>query len=278
MYHCVALKLNPPQPAAEIFIAALAEIGFESFEETEDGLNAYVRSDQWNPEDFREIPYWSMPDCEISHTITEIEAENWNAVWEASYQPIRLGNRCAVRASFHPEPDPPVEHDLVITPKMSFGTGHHQTTWLMLDMLLDMQLDNVSVLDMGTGTGVLAILAAKKGANPVTAIDIDTWSIENCTENINRNGHPEIEVGLGDASVISGSFDVIIANINKNVLLADIPVYAKFLNPRGHLLLSGFFESDVQDLLECGVASNLNFKEQRHRDQWSALHLLKTDK
>lgn len=277
MYHCITLELKPTQPASEIFIAALAEIGFESFEETETGLKAYIRSDEWNPEAFGEIPYWSMPGCEISHTITEIEAENWNAVWEASYQPIRMGNRCAVRASFHPEPEPPVQFDLVITPKMSFGTGHHQTTWLMLDTLLDMELLNRSVLDMGTGTGVLAILAAKKGANPVTAIDIDPWSIENCTENVNRNGQPEISVALGDATVIKGPFDVLIANINKNVLLHDMPVYARSLNLGGHLLLSGFFESDVVDLLECANRYNLKFEDQRQRDQWAALHLIKSD-
>ncbi|MFM1878271.1 MAG: hypothetical protein RLZZ241_1137 [Bacteroidota bacterium] len=278
MYYCITLTLNPPQPASEIFIAALAEIGFESFEETETGLNAYVRSEDWNPEAFKGIPYWSLPECEISYTLSEIETENWNAVWEASYQPIRLGNRCGVRASFHPEPAPPVQFDLVITPKMSFGTGHHQTTWLMLDMLLDMELSNQSVLDMGTGTGVLAILAAKKGAKPVKAIDIDPWSIENCTENINRNGNSEIEVVLGDASEISGAYDVIIANINKNVLLSDIPVFSDVLKPGGHLLLSGFFETDVADLLECSNEFALQLTDQRQRDQWTALHLIKSDK
>lgn len=275
MYHCVILELDPPQPATEIFIAGLAEIGFESFEETDTGLRAYIRSADWDQNAFEEMPYWSIPDCKISHSVSEIEATNWNAVWESSYQPIRLDDRCAVRANFHPISEPPVTFDLVITPKMSFGTGHHETTWLMLQLILDIDLQGVSVLDMGTGTGVLAILAAKKGGNPVVAIDNDPWSFENCSENVMQNGHPEIEVILGDAGAIKGTFDVIIANINRNILLADIPVYSAALNKGGQLLLSGFYVQDRQDLLVRAESFGLKYVEEREKENWVALRLQK---
>lgn len=275
MYHCVQLELNPPQPATEIFIAGLAEIGFESFEETDTGLRAYIRSSEWDLSAFKDMPYWSLVDCEISYSVTEIEATNWNAVWESSYQPIRLDDRCTVRANFHPIPDPPVTFDLVITPKMSFGTGHHETTWLMLQLILDLDLQGVSVLDMGTGTGVLAILAAKKGANPVVAIDNDPWSYENCSENVTQNGHPEIKVILGDAGVIEGTYDVIIANINRNILLSDIPMYAKALNKGGQLLLSGFYVQDRQDLIAMAESFGIKYKGEREKENWVALRLEK---
>ena len=276
MYRCVTLVLDPPQPATEIFIAALAELGFESFEETETGLRAYVREADWDPEAFAALPYLNSPFWQVSHTVEAQEMQNWNAIWEAAYQPIRVGEQCMVRAPFHPEPDPPVPYDLVIAPKMSFGTGHHQTTWLMLGLLLDLEVAGLSVLDMGSGTGVLAILAACKGAGPVTAIDIDPWCYENCRENAERNGHPEIEVLEGDASAIKGPFDLILANINKNVLLADLPVYVQALNPGGTLLISGFYRSDLEDLQAAARALGLQPAGEREKDQWMAARFVKT--
>lgn len=270
MYRCLTLVLDPPQPATEIFIAALAEIGFESFEETETGVRAYVREAEWDPQAFEALPYLHSPAWEVSYTLEAIETQNWNAVWEASYQPIRVGDRCVVRAPFHGEPEPPVEYDLVIAPKMSFGTGHHQTTWLMLSYILDLELGGRAVLDMGSGTGVLALLAACRGAGPVLAIDIDAWSYENCRENAERNGHPEIEALQGDASAIKGRFDVILANINKNVLLADMPAYAAALNPGGQLLLSGFYRHDLADLQQAAAELGFEFVSDREKEQWVA--------
>ena len=277
MYCCVTLVLDPPQPASEIFIAALAELGFESFEETETGLRAYVREAKWDAEAFAALPYLESPTWQVSYTVEALETQNWNAVWEASYQPIRVGEQCVVRAPFHPEPDPPVPYDLVIAPKMSFGTGHHQTTWLMLGFLLDLNVEGLSVLDMGSGTGVLAILAARKGAGPVTAIDLDPWCYENCRENAERNGHPEIAVLEGDASKIRGPFDLILANINKNVLLADLPAYAAALNPGGTLLLSGFYRSDLEDLQAAARALGLQPAGEREKDRWMAARFLKRE-
>lgn len=276
MYYCLTLLLDPPQPATEIFIAALAEIGFESFEETETGLKAYVRETDWDPGAFAALPYLNNPAWQVSYTLETLETQNWNAVWEASYEPIRVGDRCVVRAPFHAEPDPPVPYDLVIAPKMSFGTGHHQTTWLMLSYLLDLELRGFSVLDMGSGTGVLAILAARMGAGPVLAVDIDPWSYENCRENAERNGVPRIEAVQGDASAIKGRFDVILANINKNVLLADLPAYASALNPNGRLLISGFYRSDLEDLQRAAGELGLEPAGEREREQWVAALFHKT--
>ncbi|MDG1572241.1 50S ribosomal protein L11 methyltransferase [Robiginitalea sp. M366] len=270
MYLCCTLELQPLQPASEIFIAALGELGFESFEETETGLKAYIRKAEFNPEALEALPYLQSDLWEAQYTMEELPQENWNARWESDYHPIRVGDACVVRAPFHPEPDPPVAHVLVIAPKMSFGTGHHQTTWLMLNRMLDMDFDGRAVLDMGSGTGVLAILAARKGARPVCAIDIDPWCFENCEENAARN-QVQLRAVLGDAAAIGEArYDVILANINKNILLQDLPAYARALNPGGTLLLSGFYEADLEDLKAAAARVNLAYQDHQVRDQWVA--------
>lgn len=271
MYICCSLTLEPLQPATDIFIAALGELGFESFEETPTGLNAYIREEAWEEQALAELPYWSSSEWEASYETAQVAQENWNARWEADYHPIRVGDRCIVRAPFHPDPPEGTDYDLVISPKMSFGTGHHQTTWLMLHYLLDMDLGGKPVLDMGSGTGVLAILAARRGARPVLAVDIDPWSAENCRENAARNGVPEIEAVLGDVRAIAGrEFDCILANINKNILLEDLPGYATSLRDGGELLLSGFYRADLPDICEAAARQGLEFKDFRERENWVA--------
>jgi ribosomal protein L11 methyltransferase len=264
------LELDPVQPASEIFIAALSELGFESFEETETGLNAYIREPLWKEADFLDLPYLTSPSWTVRYTIERIEPENWNAVWEREYEPIAVGERCRVRAPFHP-PVAGIPYEIEIAPKMSFGTGHHQTTWLMLDYLLDLDLQGKEVVDMGSGTGVLAILAAMRGASRVTAIDIDPWAYENCRENILRNGQPNVEVLQGDARLLAGrQFDVVLANINKNILLADLPAYAGALAPGGQVLISGFYRADLPDLREAAQAVGLHYREFREKEAWTA--------
>lgn len=271
MHICCSLTLKPLQPASEIFIAALGELGFESFEETPTGLKAYIREEDWDEQALAGVPYWSSPEWEASFEITRVAQQNWNALWEADYQPIQVGDRCVVRAPFHPDPPAGTDFDLVISPKMSFGTGHHQTTWLMLRYLLDMDLNGKALLDMGSGTGVLAILAARRGARPVLAVDIDPWSAENCRENAARNGVPEIEAVLGDVRAIRGrDFDCILANINKNILLEDLPGYATSLREGGELLLSGFYRADLPDIREAASRHGLEFKDFRERENWVA--------
>ncbi|WP_445384404.1 50S ribosomal protein L11 methyltransferase [Robiginitalea sp. IMCC44478] len=277
MYIRCSLTLNPPDPAAEIFIAALSELGFESFEETDNGLKAYIQEEHWDEKAFAALPYLKHPDWSVEYQIDRVPLENWNAVWESEYQPITIGDQCVVRADFHPKPDQSVAYDLVITPKMSFGTGHHQTTYLMLSALLQMEsLEGKAVLDMGAGTGVLAILAAKKGASPVFAVDIEPWCVENCLENALANEVKLAEVLQGGAEKIQDlAFDIILANINKNILLADLPSYAKSLKPGGLLLLSGFYSKDIPDLEQTANNCGLLKQDTSFKEQWALAVFLK---
>lgn len=266
------LEIDPPEPATGIFIAALAELGFESFEETGSGLHAYIQEPLWQEEEFLRLAYLNHPDWEVTYHTEAIEPQNWNAAWERDYAPIHVRDRCMVRAPFHPKPPGEIPYDIVISPKMSFGTGHHQTTWLMMDFLLDLDLEGKSVLDMGTGTGVLAILSGMKGASRITAVDIDAWAIENCRENTHDNGQGRIEVLQGDVDAVAGRrFDVVLANINRNVLLAHLPAYARALSRGGQLLLSGFYLQDLPALQEAAAENRLQTVEFREQDGWTAV-------
>lgn len=270
-YICCTLDIDPHQPGTEVFIAALAELGFESFEETETGVRAYIQEPLWNEDSFLQLPYLKSPEWEVSYRIEAIAPRNWNAEWERNYTPIQVGSRCTVRAPFHDPPPAGTAYDIVISPRMSFGTGHHQTTYLMLEHLLDLDLAGRAVLDMGTGTGVLAILAGMKGAGPVTAVDIDEWSFENCRENTVDNGQGQIEVLLGDIDLLEGRyFDIILANINKNVLLDHLPAYGAMLQKGGQLLLSGFYREDLTDLNRAAGKEGLSYLDSREKDGWTA--------
>jgi ribosomal protein L11 methyltransferase len=270
-----SLELKPAEPARDIFIAALSELGFESFEETEAGLNAYIQEASWDEDAFRAMPYLRHSEWEVSWDLERIEPRNWNAEWEKAYDPIWVRDLCVVRAPFHEAPEG-IPYDIVISPKMSFGTGHHQTTFLMLDYLLDMDLKGKPVLDVGSGTGVLAILAGMKGATPVTAIDIDPWAFENCRENTVRNARGEIQVMQGEVSAVGQrTYGVVLANINKNVLLSDLGTYARILEADGTLLLSGFYVKDLPDLHRAGSGHGLHLLDSRERDGWTAARFLK---
>ena len=262
-----SFQISPLQPAAEILIAELAELGFDSFVETESGLQAYIPKKEHAPI-LDGIGILSNPDFQISYSCTEVAPVNWNEAWEKNFDPILIEDQCAIRASFHSPYDVPYE--IVIEPKMSFGTGHHETTYMMLQFLLKAELQGKTVLDMGCGTGVLAILAAMRGAESVTAIDIDNWSYENSLENVKRNGQEEIEVVQGDARLLEGrKFDIILANINRNVLLKDLPAYREALNtPGGELYLSGFYEEDLPLLTEKCRALGLHFSEKLKKRNW----------
>jgi ribosomal protein L11 methyltransferase len=259
--------IEPTQPATDILIAELGEVGFESFVENETGLLAYILKSDWREDILEGLYILQQPGFEISWTQKEIQQQNWNAEWERNFHPITVGDRCMVRAPFHPVAE--VEYDIVIEPKMSFGTGHHETTHMMLQHILDMDVQGKSVLDMGCGTGVLAILAKKKGAGPVDAIDIDEWCYLNTQENIERNDCGSIKAFQGDSSLLKGKkYDVILANINRNILLEDIPVYAECLNSGGILLLSGFYLDDLDAISsKCGEYG-LNFEKNLKKNNW----------
>jgi ribosomal protein L11 methyltransferase len=269
------LELQPLQPATDIFIAALSELGFESFEETEQGLKAYIQESDWDEAAFLGIPFFQNEAWEVNTRWEVVEPENWNAVWERDYKPIVVRGKCVVRAPFHKEPRD-TEYDIVISPKMSFGTGHHQTTRLMLDYLLDLEVTGASVLDVGTGTGVLAILCGLKGAQGITGIDIDPWSVENAIENAARNGQNEIEILEGSMDRVAGrQYDVVLANINRNALTELMPAFTGVLREGGKLLISGFYEEDLPYLKQEAAAHGLVFHSYRVSDLWTAASLEK---
>lgn len=267
-------SINPLNPATEILIAELGNAGFESFVETEKGLEAFIQKEEWNTNILEDIYVLQSDEFDISYQYEEIEQVNWNTEWEKNFDPISVSDQCYVRAPFHEEKD--VTYEIVIEPKMSFGTGHHETTFMMLKHLLEMDLKNKKTLDMGCGTGVLAILAEKKEAKPIDAIDIDNWCYLNTLENTERNKCKEISVYEGDVSLISDKkYDVIIANINRNILLNDMSAYNKSLNNNGDLLLSGFYKEDLQLIENCCENLGLKLTKTLEKKNWIAAHFKK---
>ncbi|WP_121665641.1 50S ribosomal protein L11 methyltransferase [Mesonia aquimarina] len=267
-------KVSPLQPGTEILIAQLGEIGFESFVETENGLEAFILSSEFQLDQLEDIQILNSEDFKIEFTSEDIEQVNWNSEWEKNFSPILVAEKCQVRAPFHPKLD--TEFDIVIEPKMSFGTGHHATTHMMIQHILNENWNQKSVLDMGCGTGVLAILTAMKGAKPVEAIDIDNWCYLNTLENIERNNCTEISVHEGDVGLLKDkNFDVIIANINRNILLNDMGDYCEALNKNGALFLSGFYKDDLPVILEACKKLALKYESHLEREDWVAVKFVK---
>ena len=259
--------VSPTEMGAEILMAELAEVGFDSFVDTPTGIKAYIPKDSWNEQILRDIYLLSNPEFTISYQITEIEQVNWNEEWEKNFSPIVVEDLCTVRANFHPVPN--TRYDIVITPKMSFGTGHHETTYMMLQQLLPLSLEGTKVLDMGCGTGILAIMAALRGAHDITAIDIDPWCVENATENVQQNDCSFITIKEGDVSLITGEqYNLILANINRNILLSDIPAYTQALFSEGLLLVSGFYVEDLPAIKEKCQEVGLTYLSHIERNRW----------
>lgn len=266
-YH---FTVEPKELGCEILIAELGEKPFESFVESEFGVTAYIQKADWTEDVLDDLFILQSPEFSISYTIEEIEQVNWNEEWEKNFSPIDVDGRCHVRAPFHEKTN--AEFDIVIEPKMSFGTGHHETTHMMIQHLLDMDVAGKKTLDMGCGTAILAILAEMKGAQPLDAIDIDNWCYLNSIENAERNNCHHISVYEGDAALLSGkSYDLIIANINRNILLADMAQYAACLNPNGTLLLSGFYTEDIPAIDACCQELKLQLVKTLERNNWVSL-------
>lgn len=272
MDHCeLKFVIQPLLPAREVLIAELAEMGFESFVEEPDGLKAYISGDGPDDAEIRSLAVFSLPETTVSFEKSLIPRENWNAKWESDFNPIFVDDRVSVRAPFHPETG--ADFDLVIQPKMSFGTGHHETTWLMLRCMCDLDFAGKDVLDMGSGTGVLAILAEKLGAKSITAIDIDDWAKENAEENALLNHCVRIRALIGDAELLTpNAYDIILANINRNVLVADMPAYVKSMRDRGDIILSGFFCSDIPRLRAETEKHGFELINEWNRGDWACLH------
>lgn len=266
----LSFRLEQPLVQAELIMAVLGEAGFESFETTDWGILAYVAEAAYDADAIKEM--LDMLDFKTQYSEKLIETVNWNAVWESSFEPVIIDNRCLIRAPFHPSNNN-YELEIVIEPKMSFGTAHHETTALMISWLLDEQLDEKSVMDMGCGTGILAILAKKRGSAYTKGIDNDEWAYQNSLENIQLNNTPDITVELGDAELLKNeqTYDVIIANINRNILLKDMASYATIAHTGSHLFLSGFYEEDIEAITSRAGSFGFQLKGARSRNNWVAL-------
>ncbi len=260
----------PKEPATEILIAELGNVGFESFVENENGVTAYIQKDEYSDDILNDIFVLNSDEFQIEYQKKEVAQTNWNAEWEKNFTPIQVDELVSVRAPFHENPN--LKYDIVIEPKMSFGTGHHETTHMMIQHLLQLDLENKSVLDMGCGTGILAIFAEMKNAKPIDAIDIDNWCYENSLENVQRNNCTNISVYEGDASLLNDKkYDVIIANINRNILLMDMKIYTNCLDDKGVLLLSGFYKEDIPIIDNEVSKYNLKLETFIERNNWVAL-------
>ncbi|TAE22111.1 MAG: 50S ribosomal protein L11 methyltransferase [Cytophagales bacterium] len=280
-YTELTLTLAPDY--ADILTAELAELGFESFVETDEGLNAYITEPEFDEVAVREVIAKYADQTAITYQITSLEKRNWNAEWEQSYQPIEVAGTVRVRASFH-EPAPGdgssrFKYDLIINPKMSFGTGHHETTAMMLEHQLGIDHVGKGVLDVGSGTGILAILAAQMGAADVLAFDIEEWAVENAQENAELNHCPQIRVFQGTIDNVdpASRFDIVLANINRNVLLAEIPTYASLMRPGAYLLVSGFYEHDAIDIERKAKEAGLSPINGMSINQWTSQVFMKDD-
>lgn len=272
------LQLTVSPDYADILTAELAELGFESFVETDAGLNAYIAEPNFEEQAVRELIAKYGPQTAIAYEVSSLEKRNWNAEWEQVYEPIEVANQVRVRASFH-EPDSWFQYDIVINPKMSFGTGHHETTAMVLEHQLGLDFAGKVVLDVGCGTGILAILAAKMGARAVLAFDIEEWAVENARENADLNDCPQITVFQGTIADVdtTNRYEVILANINRNVLLAEISVYAGLLKMGGNLVVSGFYEPDAVDIERMATTSGLTPVRGMTVHQWTSLVYQKPD-
>mgnify|MGYP001360984630 CR=1 FL=1 len=269
----VNFNITPTSETAnDVLAAQLAEIGFESFVEQQEGISAYVPIDEFSVDKINSLIEDFILDVNITFSFKEMEDKNWNEEWENNFfKPIVFEDKCVVHSSFH-KPEGEFEYDILIDPKMAFGTGHHQTTGLILKEMLNMDFKNKTVLDMGCGTAVLAILASMMGSGDVVAIDIDEWAYNNAVENVALNNINNVRVELGGAELLGNqSFDIIIANINRNILLRDIPHYANVLNPEGILMLSGFYEEDIPALRVVCTNHKIELKKSANQDKWAAM-------
>lgn len=267
------IKIEPLYPWNEILMAELINIGFDSFTEEQDGVLAYIPKDLLNEEELKSLWLLNHEEVKISYTFQEMPNINWNEEWEKNFSPINVEGKVLIRAEFHESQNTPYE--VIIQPKMSFGTGHHATTYLMIQQMLEIDFADKKVLDMGCGTSILAIFAKQKGAGRTLAIDIDDWAVENSKENTVRN-NINLEVQQGTAENLGKeNFDIILANINRNILISDIPTYTSVLNQGGQLLLSGLCFFDVDDILEVCTQQNLILKNKVQREEWVSLLLEK---
>ena len=277
-YFEVTFTTSPCNETVNDVVSALAgEIGFESFVEWENGVQAYIQQSLFDEEALKSmVADFPLPDTTVEYTVVEAEDKDWNEEWEKNFfQPIVIGDRCCIHSTFHKD-TPQTEYEILINPQMAFGTGHHETTSSIISELLEADLQGKSVLDMGCGTSILAILASMRGADPITAIDIDDWCVNNSRDNIALNGIENITVEWGDANLLKGRepFDVIIANINRNILLADMAQYAACMHSGSELFMSGFYVEDIPVIQEKAESLGMEFIHHREKNNWAAVKFI----
>ncbi|MGL4629852.1 MAG: 50S ribosomal protein L11 methyltransferase [Leadbetterella sp.] len=266
----IEIDVNVSPEFSEIILAELAEIGFDSFMESNSGILGYIEEENLNDVELKHIFESYASKTSLFYSLKKVEKQNWNEEWESSFQPIDVDGKIYVRATFHEAKNNPI--DIIITPKMSFGTGHHETTYQVMQLQLLYDHKEKSVLDVGTGTGILAILASKLGSNKIHAFDIDDWSVENTIENIELNHSKNISVSKGTIKdQIKEKYDIVLANINRNILLDEMNSYVDFMKPNGKLFVSGFYDLDAQDIINHAGRLNLRLLQQSTRNQWAAL-------
>ncbi|GAB4001392.1 50S ribosomal protein L11 methyltransferase [Spirosoma daeguense] len=282
-YTEVMVRVSPDY--TDILMAELAELGFESFLETDEGITAYIPESDFDEDSLKQLIDKYNPQTAIAYEVSSLEKRNWNAEWERDYEPIEVAGQVQVRASFH-ELDARFRYDIIINPKMSFGTGHHETTAMVLEQQLDLEFSGKAVLDVGSGTGILAVLAAKMGAKTVVAFDIEEWAVENARENADLNNCPQIIVFQGTIDDLNppthlleqspAAYDIVLANINRNVLLREIPIYTGLMPDKGYLIVSGFYEQDAPDIQQKAEESGLTLIKKLTNHDWTSLAFQKS--
>ena len=274
-YTEIDIRVSPVVPFTDILVARLNEIDFESYIEDDNGVKAYVQTHLLDENTVKEIINEVAKLCDLSFSISKVKQENWNKNWENNFKPVHINDKCVIRAHFH-NTFPDLEHEIIITPKMSFGTGHHETTFLVMNEMFAMDFKDKTVLDMGSGTGVLAILAAKLGATSLIGIDFDQWAFENAVENAQINAISTISFLHGDSNLIGDEkFDIILANINRNIILQDIAIYVKAMNTNSEIIFSGFLKQDIPLILEKSKQLGLDLVVSKYKNKWQMLHLKK---
>jgi ribosomal protein L11 methyltransferase len=271
----IAITIHCTPEQTDLLIAQLGEAAYEGFEERPGQLIAYIPAADFDEEALGALlqPYG------LTHAKEEIRQQNWNALWESNFEPVQVGSFCGIRAAFHPPFEQALQHEIVITPKMSFGTGHHATTFSMIQLMQQLDVSNKKVFDFGTGTGILAILAQKMGAAQTDAIDIDDWAVENSRENATENHAENINIWqAGSLQDLTGPYDILLANINRNILLQYMPDLFRLLVPGGQLLLSGIMSQDEAAILESASRQGLVRQQQVEKDNWLAMRLMATSK